>query len=188
MRRAFLALLLAAPALAQPRSPARPQSASRKEELDRLFELLKQAPSEEVAAPVEARIRRMWNGAASPAVGLLVQRGMRNMDAQAWTSALEDFDAALDLAPDFAEGWNKRATARFMMGDLDGAVRDIQEVLRREPRHFIALAALSTIAEERRDFPAALRAYEAALAINPKMRGGEERLRELKQKTYGEEM
>jgi Tfp pilus assembly protein PilF len=75
-----------------------------------------------------------------------------------------------------------------MMGDLDGAVRDIQEVLKREPRHFGALAALSTIAEERRDDMAALRAYEAALAINPKMRGGEERLRGLKQKAYGEEM
>jgi tetratricopeptide (TPR) repeat protein len=180
MRRAFLALLIAAPALAQ--------TAAQKAELDRLFELLKQAPSEEVAAPVEGRIWRIWNGAASPAVGLLMQRGMRNMDAQAWAPALEDFDAALDLAPDFAEGWNKRATTRFMMGDLDGAVRDIQEVLKREPRHFGALAALSTIAEERRDDMAALRAYEAALAINPKMRGGEERLRGLKQKAYGEEM
>lgn len=180
MRRAFLALLLATPVLAQP--------APQKAELDRLFELLKEAPSAEAAAPVEAHIWRIWNGAASPVVGLLVQRGMRNMDAQAWSAALEDFDAALDLAPDFAEGWHKRATARFMMGDLDGAVRDIQEVLRREPRHFGALAGLSSIAEERRDYPAALRAYEAALAINPKMRGGEERLRELKQKAYGEEM
>ena len=180
IRRAFLAMLIAAPALAQP--------AAQKAELDRLFDLLKQAPSEEAAALVEARIWRIWNGAASPAVGLLVQRGMRNMDAQAWSTALEDFDAALDLAPDFAEGWAKRASARFMMGDLDGSVRDIQEVLRREPRHFGALAALSTIAEERRDYPAALRAYEAALAINPKMRGGEERLRELKKKALGEEM
>jgi len=178
MRTALFALLLAIPALAQ--TPAQ------KAELDQLFELLKAAPSEEAAAPVEARIQRTLVNGASPAVMLLLQRGMRNMEAQAWREALADFDAALDLAPDYVEGWNRRASARFMMGDLEGAVRDIREVLRREPRHFGALVTLTAIAEERKDYKAAVQAYEAALAIYPKLQGGEERLRELHRKAYGE--
>lgn len=178
MRAVLFGMMVAVPVLAQ--APA-PQA-----ELDRLFALLRQAPSEAAAAPVAARIEHALLNGASPVVTLLVQRGMRNMQAQAWSDAVADFDAALDLAPDYPEGWHRRAMARFMMGDADGAARDLQEVLRREPRHFPALVMLARVAEARGDPAAAFRAFEAALAVYPHLPDGAARLRELRRKAFGE--
>lgn len=154
--------------------------------LDQLFEALKLAPSEEAARAVEAQIWQVWMAQGSPAVQLLMRRGLRNLQLRALEDALEDFDAVIALAPEMSEGWNKRATVYFLRSEYDNAARDIAETLAREPRHFGALAGLSQVHEARGDLVAALRAYEAALEINPRMPGGEERLRELKRKALGE--
>jgi tetratricopeptide (TPR) repeat protein len=171
-----------------PRRPPRmsPDEA-RRAELDRLFAALRDAPDEAGAALVEARIWALWAQAASPSVQLLMRRGLHNMEARAPEEALEDFDAAITLAPDFAEAWHRRAQAHAAAGDLAAAARDLREALRLEPRHFGALATLSTIQEEAGDFAGALRSFEAALALHPKMRGAEMRLRDLQRRARGEE-
>lgn len=179
-RRALLAalLLLPASALAQ----------RRRGELsvDQLFEALKLAPTDEAARAVEAQIWQAWLQQGSPAVQLLMRRGMRHLHASALEDALEDFDAVIALAPELAEGWNKRATVYFLRGEHDNAARDIAETLAREPRHFGALAGLSQVHEARGDLVAALRAFEAALAIHPRLPGAEDRLKELRRKALGE--
>ena len=200
MRR-LLALLLASPLAAMP-LPAPAQQAgppgtsphgspprgaeARKAELDRAFEALRTAPDEAGATLVEARIRSLWSQAASPSVTLLLRRGLRNVEAQLPGEALEDFDAAITLAPDFPEAWFLRAQAYWRAGDRVRAVRDLQEVLRLEPRHWPALATLSAVQDEAGDLAGALRSLEAALAINPKMPGAAERLREQRRKSEGE--
>lgn len=181
-RRALLLALAATPALAQPRPPA----AGLNEALDALFALLLQAPDEAAAQQVEARIWQAWSMAGTPAVQLLMRRGARNIEARALPEALEDFDAVIALAPEVAEGWNKRATVYYLMGDDANAVRDIQETLTREKRHFGALSGLSLIQERGGDLKGALRSWEAALAIHPKMSGGETRLTDLKRRALGE--
>jgi len=108
------------------------------------------------------------------------------MEAQLPEEALEDFDAALTLDPGFAEAWHLRAQAHARAGDAAAAGRDLQEVLRLEPRHWAALLSLSALQEEAADAAAALRSLEAALAINPKMPGGQERLRDLRRKAEGD--
>lgn len=179
MIRTLLAALLAATvALAQP-APQRPP-------LDEMFNALREAPSDEAAAPIEARIRHTLLTGASPAVTLLMRRGLRNMQAGAMSEALEDFDAALDLAPDLAEGWHLRASVLVHAGDLDGAARAVQQALAREARHFAALVTLSRIAEARGDLAAAIRAQQAALAIHPRLPGGTQRLNELRRLLEGE--
>ncbi len=95
-----LALALPAAAAAQPRG-----AEARKAELDRAFEALRTAPDEAGAALVEARIRALWAQAGTPSVGLLLRRGARNIEAELPGEALEDFDAAITLAPEFAEAW-----------------------------------------------------------------------------------
>ncbi|GAA0566481.1 hypothetical protein GCM10009416_00510 [Craurococcus roseus] len=167
--------------------PPGPRGAeARRAELDKAFDALRTAPDEAGATLVEGRIRQLWASAATPSVSLLMNRGMRNMQANQPGDALEDFDAALTLAPEFPEAWLLRAEAHSRTGDPLAAARDLQEVLRLEPRHWMALLSLSALQDEAGDAAAALRSAEAALAINPKMPGGERRLRDIRRKAEGE--
>lgn len=167
--------------------PAGPRGAdARRAELDRAFDALRTAPDEGGATLVEGRIRQLWSSAATPSVALLMNRGMRNMQAQLPAEALEDFDAALTLAPEFTEAWLLRARAHARAGEPLAAARDIQEVLRLEPRHWLALLSLSALQDEAGDAAAALRSFQAALAINPKMPNGANRLRDLRRKAEGD--
>jgi len=194
MRRALpiFVLLAAAPALAadppqgSAQNPTQRAAEARKAELDRAFDALRTAPDEAGALLVETRIRTLWQQSAGPAVALLLRRGARNVEARQAEDALEDFDAAITLQPDFAEGWYLRAQAYARAGDAAAAGRDLQEALRLEPRHWAALESLAELQDEAGDAAGALRALEAALALNPKMAGGEDKLKELRRKAEGE--
>lgn len=167
--------------------PVGPRGAeARRAELERAFEALRAAPDEAGAAMVEGRIRQLWAAAATPSVSLLMNRGMRNMQANQPGDALEDFDAALTLAPEFPEAWLLRAEAHSRSGDPRAAARDLQEALRLEPRHWLALLSLATLLDEAGDAAGALRSVQAALAINPRMPGGDKRLRDIRRKAEGE--
>ncbi|MBR0670027.1 tetratricopeptide repeat protein [Neoroseomonas soli] len=189
MRAALLALTLLLPptlAAAQSQPGANRAQESRRAELDSLFETLKSAPDEALASAVEGRIRAIWIEMASPAAVLLLRRGARNMASRTHDEALEDFDAAITLSPLSAEAWFQRAQANAAMGDAAAAARDLREALRLEPRHFGALVTLSILQDEGGDARAALRSMEAALALHPHLRGGRERLRELRRKAEGD--
>ena len=178
---ALLLILLAVPALAQPRPD------QRRAELDALLTALKAAPNEQVAATLEARIREIWLNSGSPAATLLMGRGVRDMQNDAADDAVDDFDAVLALEPDLADAYNRRAVARFHLGDYPGALADIEEALKREPRDFVALKTLSHIAEARNDYKGALAAWQKVLELSPNTPDGEERLKDLEKKVLGEE-
>jgi len=185
MRHAVLALmLLAAPVLAQ--APPAATAEQRRADLDRLFEDLRRAPDDVAARAVEARIRTIWGQGISPALMLLVRRGMRNLEANAAAEAVEDFDAVLALEPDITEALVLRAEALARAGAPRQAAADLRRALALEPRHFGALASLSQLLEEAGDAAGAFRAMEAALALHPRLRGGEARLRELRRRAFGE--
>jgi len=187
MRRRALPLL---PLAALPASAAWAQTPrgpdARRAELDRAFAALRDAPDAAGAALVEARIRALWAQAASPAVLLLLRRGLRNLEAEQPAEAVEDLDAALVLGPDSADAWHLRAQAHARAGDRAAAAADLREALRLEPRHWGVLLTLSTLQEERGDAAGALRSVDAALAIHPKLAGGEERRRALRRKAEGD--
>ncbi|MDW8315549.1 MAG: tetratricopeptide repeat protein [Rhodovarius sp.] len=173
------------PAAAQPAGP-RPPSASQTE-LDRAFAALRDAPDEEGALLVERRILQLFSARATPAVALLLARGQRNLAAGQPEDALEDFDAAITLAPNLPEAWLGRALAHHAAGQLAAALADLQHVLRLEPRHWIALDHLSRWQAEAGNHLAALRSFEAVLAIHPKLRGGQQRLQDLRRRALGED-
>lgn len=182
MLRIFAVLLACiAPALAA--GPA----AQTQAELDRLLSALAAAPTEAVATGLEAQIQHMWLNAGSPAVGLLMARGIREAGAGQQAEADADFAAAITLDPTNLEAWHQRALARFEQGDTRGAVRDLEETLKREPRHFAALDTLAEIAEQRQDWKGAYAAWEKKLEIDPKTPGGEDRLKDLKRRAFGDE-
>ncbi len=166
----FSTWAVGAPVLAQSgaQSAARTGSrtAAQARELDSLFIQLKQ-PIDGDWRTVERKILAIWSESGSAAMNLLLARGRKAIADKDYPAAIEHLSALIDHAPDFAEGWNARATAFFLMGQYGPAVRDIRQTLRLEPRHFGALAGLGMILEEV-DRPAdALKAYRAALAIHP---------------------
>jgi tetratricopeptide (TPR) repeat protein len=186
MRRILLSILLlcAVPAFAQ---NAGGPAAEKRAALDKLLAALQSAASEEVAGPLEQQIRQLWLNAGTPAVTLLMGRGLRAMKANANQDAIEDFSAAITLDPNFAEAYHQRAIARFSSGDTAGAIADIQATLQREPRSFAALETLTAIAESRKDWKGAYEAWQKVLEIAPKTPGGQERLKDLRRHALGEE-
>jgi tetratricopeptide (TPR) repeat protein len=162
------------------------RSAARHAELDRMYKALLAAPDEHAAVLLEGHIRALWVQEASPAATLLLSRGDRDLQNNAGDEAIEDFDAVLTLEPDFAEGYNHRAAARAAQGDYQGAVRDIEEVLKRDPRNFSALQGLSHIAEQQHNWKGALEAWQKSLDIDPRTPGGLDRLDMLQKKVDGE--
>jgi tetratricopeptide (TPR) repeat protein len=173
-------LLPAAPASADQRA------AARHAELDRMYKALLAAPDEQAAMLLEGHIRALWVQAASPAATLLLARGDRELQSNDGDEALADYDAVLALEPDFSEGYNHRARARDSQGDYAGAVRDIEEALKRDPRNFSALQGLSHIAEQQHNYKGALAAWQKSLDIDPRTPGGLERLDMLQKKVDGE--
>jgi tetratricopeptide (TPR) repeat protein len=140
-----------------------PEAASR---LDGLLAELA-SPETEDWRRVEAEILRVWSQSGSEAMDLLLRRGRDAIEAEDYVVAVEHLTALTDHAPDFAEGWNARATAFFMMGEYTLSMADIEQVLRLNPRHFGALAGLAVMFEELGDTRLALQAHQAAQVLNP---------------------
>ncbi len=184
VRAAFLVVagLLAGmdPCLAQP-PPAKPSPT------DRMLEALKAAPDEQSAAELEQQVLQAWLQAGTPAVTLLMSRGLRLLHAGQDDDAVESFSDAITLSPDVAEAWHQRALARYHEGDAPGAIRDLEETVRLEPRDFAAWHTLADIATARENWKGAYEAWQKVMALDPKTPGGEERLRVLKRKAVGED-
>jgi tetratricopeptide (TPR) repeat protein len=149
-------------------TPSAAQSENRQaRELDKLFADLKQAPSQEDADKIASRIWDMWMRSGRDDVDVMMSRVVANMAGQHYGLARLLIDEVTDLAPDFAEAWNKRAALRYRMGEFSGALEDIETTLKLEHRHFGALAIKSAILADMSKWQDALTAYRAALAINP---------------------
>ncbi|RID93125.1 tetratricopeptide repeat protein [Gemmobacter lutimaris] len=153
--------------------------------LDRLFADL-QTADEAGATAIESDIQRIWSRSGSASMDLLLERGRKALDQGDPETAIDHLTALTDHAPDFAEGWNARATAYFMAGRYGQAVSDIRHVLALNPRHFGALAGFGAILEQIDRKSQALEVYRAALAIHPHMQGVLEAVKRLETETSGQ--
>jgi len=156
--------------------------------LDFLFGALKAAPDEASAKHVEARIRAIWLQTPSDTTALLMTRAKAAMDAQQTDVALKLLDAVIKLRPDYVEGWNRRATLYYLKNDYAHSLRDIEQVLIREPRHFGALAGLGMIMQDLGDDKRALDAFRRALAINPHLEKVPDLVKSLTEKVEGRDI
>jgi tetratricopeptide (TPR) repeat protein len=150
-------LCAAAPALADQRD----------QRLAPLFEQLRQAADPATAGVIESEIWAIWLDSGRDEVDALMAEGIAAMAAGELGRAIELFGRAIEMAPRFAEGWNKRATAFYLQDDLTASVTDIRATLALEPRHFGALSGMGLIFLESGDMRGALKAFEAVLEVHP---------------------
>jgi tetratricopeptide (TPR) repeat protein len=178
----FLVCFLGLCAVAQAPAPAEKRAS-----IDQLLDALKTAPDAQTAAMLEAQLEQTWLHAGTPAVTLLMSRGLRSLQAGEDDEAVGSFSDAITLQPDASEAWHQRALARYHAGDVNGAIQDLEETVRLEPRDFAAFRTLADIAAARDDWKGAYAAWQKVMELDPKTPGGEERLRLLKRKAVGEE-
>jgi len=153
--------------------------------LDALFVALSRAESERVAAPIESMIWSIWSQSGDNQVDNLMERGTSALRKENLLDALNFFDSVVEALPDFAEGWNKRATVNYLLGDFDSSISDVERTLTLEPRHFGALSGLGMIALSLGQEEQALEAFEAALDIHTYLSGADTHIRKLREKVRG---
>ncbi len=161
----------------RPQSPE-DEAALRRARLDALFARLARNDSPDWLS-VQNEIWAQWSQSGSPAMDLLLMRAENAMENGQFELALRFLDDLVRLAPDFAEGWNKRATVYFLLGEYGRSVADIARTLALEQRHFGALSGLGMILERLGDKKGAMRAYRRGLEVHPNLPGaaqGVERL------------
>ena len=187
-----LVLGLSAPAFAQEETAPdseeviaeKPKELS-EETIETLFERLGDADERE-ANRLENEITDRWEKSGSDSADLLLLRGRKAMGKRDFKKAIAHFSRLIAFKPDFAEGWNARATAHFADRNLGRSVADLYEVLRLEPRHFGAMIGLGLIMEGLDREAEAHAAYTAAQEIHPNVDGAKDGLERLRKSVEGE--
>ena len=124
---------------------------------------------ETVRNTAEQSIWKIWARSGDPTVDRLYARGIREMNEGSFTRAISTFSEIIKLKPEFAEGWNKRATLYYMTEQYDKSLEDCDEVMKRNPYHFGALSGYGHIHVEFRLLEQAIEYFQRALKINPNM-------------------
>ena len=135
--------------------------------LDGLFERLAVTTSDEEASNITREIWQRWTANDDPNISQLMQIGIRGLSYSSYRRALQSFDQVIEMAPEFAEGWNRRATLYYHIKEYRRSIDDIKQTLRLEPRHFGAWSGLGLISVEQDNYSGALAAFKKALSINP---------------------
>jgi len=135
--------------------------------MDQLFAALADPADEARGKAAEQEIQRRWTRSGSATIDLLMSWANGAANAKDYGRALDFLDQVVMLKPDYAEGWNRRATVFYMRDDYGKAIADIEKALALEPRHFGALTGLGLILQDIDRKADALAAFEKALAIDP---------------------
>ena len=142
------------------------------------------------------QIWQIWNTPSDESLAELMREGSLELERGNWERSIEIFSAIIERDPEFAEGWNKRATAYYQRArdanpqttefakrrDFDASIRDVVRVLRLEPRHFAALSGMGLIYSELGADAPALRWFERALEVNPFLANVPKQIQTLRQR------
>lgn len=135
--------------------------------LDTLFKLLKTTENHYEGAEITREIWRRWLKFGDKKVADLMETGITHMSDGKLDKALDVFTRITEIAPNFAEGWNKRATAYYLKGDFESSLEDVGKTLSLEPRHFGALSGQGLIYLQNGDHLTAMAWFRKALSVNP---------------------
>jgi len=136
--------------------------------LSQLFEQLKKSNNDFMAFQIEMKIWNIWSTHPTrEKLTQLLAKGSDLMSKGELEPAYKIFSTIIDSAPDWAEGWNKRATVLYLMGRYHDSLNDINEVLKRESRHFGALSGQGLVHVKLKNYEKAIKSYQAAQKIYP---------------------
>ncbi|MBX2879140.1 MAG: tetratricopeptide repeat protein [Granulosicoccus sp.] len=144
------------------------------------YDQLQAAESSSEAVEIESRIWQSWLAAPDDESDRLLREVVSALEQRDLREALIISSILVENYPDYSEGWNKRATIYYLMGDFDSSVADIGETLRLEPRHFGAISGLGLIFRANGDLEASLDAFEQVLRISPQSSNAQRSVADLK--------
>jgi len=160
-------------------------AAERKKLVTSLLKRLGEADDVQTAQLIERGLWQLWMQSGSATIDLLMTQAVSLMNEGELNKALNILDIVVRLAPEYPEGWNKRATVLYFKEELHRSRRDIAKVLALEPRHFGAISGLGLVLQAMGDKKAALEAFRRALAIHPNLTSAREAVERLKPEVEG---
>jgi tetratricopeptide (TPR) repeat protein len=164
-----------------PKTPA-----EREKVLSDLYAHLAAATDEESAKAVADAIERLWLNSGSDTIDLLMERSMKAVSDKNLELALTLLNYVVELAPDFTEGWNRRAYVHYMQSEIDLALGDLRRALALDPNHFKALDGFAQILREIGQKKPALKAFKQLLDVHPYWSGAQEAVDELAREVEGQ--
>ena len=160
--------------------------ASQDQKLDDLFARLKRERSPETARAIADQIRETFTISGSATVDMLMANSSKALQEKRYGAALDFVDQVTLLAPKYAEGWNRRATIHYLMGNYGKSMSDIARTLVLEPRHIGALSGLAGILEDSGRDTQALKAWNSYLSYYPADRDAQKEALDLINKLSGQ--
>jgi tetratricopeptide (TPR) repeat protein len=154
--------------------------------LQNLYAYLATAEDEKQAQPIAQAIERLWLYSGSDTITVLMDRSAKAIGEKNLDLALKFLDAVVDLAPDFAEGWSRRAYVHHLRNDVERMVGDLRRCIALEPNHYRAMEFLGLVLRETGQKKAALKAFERLLEINPNAQGVPDVVKELSRDVDGQ--
>ena len=149
--------------------------------LDDLFYTLQSSQDTTLLLETESSIWEIWYESGKAEVDTMLGEAAELMGSGQLAAAESIYSRVVEAAPNFSEGWNRRATVRYYQRNYAGSLDDIEETLKLEPRHFGAIWGLGMIMGAQRDYQRAILAFERLLEIKPHASDARPRIELLKQ-------
>jgi tetratricopeptide (TPR) repeat protein len=137
-------------------------------------------PDPVVRSLVESAMWSVWSRSGDPEIDGLFARGVEQLGRRELDAAVETFTRVIQRRPEFAEGWNKRATVYYLLGEYQKSLADCDEVMKRNPYHFGALSGYGMIYMQLDQPAIALEYFERALRVNPNLESTRQTIEMLK--------
>jgi tetratricopeptide (TPR) repeat protein len=167
---------------------AEPPAKTPAEERADLYTRLAASKDADETGGIITKLLHSYSESGSDTADLLLKRARQAIGVENYADALKILDTTVALQPDWAEGWNARATVRYLDDDYKGSMADIAQTLKRDPKHLGALMGMGMILEAREKREDALKIYQRVLEIAPHWRNAQEAADKLKAALAGSEL